>query len=262
MPFFGAAFDLPPAAGPTRSYVIASTERSGSMLLCDLLHATGRMGVPTEYFNKAHMMQQTARRLGLARPLDMGRYIDAVRGLRTTGNGMFGAKIHFFQAWDLLAQPAVRRLLAESRFIWLRRRDLMAQATSLVMAMHSGHWYRLREGDASTPADPSPEGGPAAMSPGPVNMSDLFAAMGRIRAENEFWAAFFKTNGIVPVNVLYEDLVADPPAVVGRICAEMGVSLATPVRIEESRFVRQSDPRSERFRAAVTRTLRVVPSRA
>ena len=38
-------------SGDTRSYVICTTARSGSNLVCDYLAKTGRLGRPTEFFN-------------------------------------------------------------------------------------------------------------------------------------------------------------------------------------------------------------------
>ena len=39
---------------PRAPYLVCSTPRSGSSLLCDALALTGRMGAPIEYFNPDH----------------------------------------------------------------------------------------------------------------------------------------------------------------------------------------------------------------
>ena len=47
----GPAFDLPTPHSPRRTYVIASTPRTGSTLLARALWDTGLVGAPKEYLN-------------------------------------------------------------------------------------------------------------------------------------------------------------------------------------------------------------------
>lgn len=257
MPFLGPEFDLPPATGALRSYVIASTPRSGSMLLCDLLHATGRLGVPTEYFNQHDMIVPMARRLGLALPVGMGAYLRALVARRSTGNGVFGAKMHFHQAWAAIDQPAFRRYLAVSRFVWLRRRDVTAQAISLAIATRTNAWFRLRgQADGSEAGDAGEEVDDA------VDIGALFDATGRIRAENDFWRGFFQVNGIRPVEIVYEDLLTAPGAAVAAVARLVGVDPGPLPSLDQSRFVAQAAGRSARWRQGLATMLRVVENGA
>lgn len=250
MPFLGAEFDLPPAATRGPGYVIASTPRCGSMLLCDLLHATGRFGVPTEYFHQQAMIAPLARRLGLTLPVGMGTYVPAVMRRRTTANGVFGAKMHFHQAWGVIEQPAFRRYLAGNRFVWLKRRDVMAQAISLAIAMRTNEWFRLR-GSAAERDD----------APQPVQIGPLFDALGRVRAENEFWGVFFRTNRIKPLELVYEDVLENPAAAIAAIGDLLGVDPGPPPSLEQTRFERQSSGRGDKWRHGLVSMLRVVEDR-
>ena len=256
MPFLEAEFDLPPAAGPVRSYIIASTPRSGSMLLCDLLLATGRMGVPAEYFKQRDMIAPMAGRLGLALPVGMGTYVRELLRRRATANGVFGAKIHIQQAWGVIAQPNFRRYLAGSRFVWLRRRDVMAQAVSMAIAMRTNLWFRPR-GSADTPRPAAAAKG----GPGSVDIGALFDALGMIRAENDFWQRFFQINGIRPLEVTYEDVLADPGPPVAAICRLMDVDPGPAPRLDQSRFEAQSGGDGSAWREGLVRMLRVVDER-
>src|SRR5215213_3769543 len=105
---------------PTHSYLICTTPRSGSTLLCELLEGTGVAGRPDEYFQqlRATGMPMTPRdyldgvAAGLVPPpadhdgngddlsvydprrfADFEQYVAWVRRRATTPNGVFAAKI-------------------------------------------------------------------------------------------------------------------------------------------------------------------------
>src|SRR5271154_4922393 len=79
---------------PIVSYIIASTMRTGSYLLCEGLEATQRAGHPREVFcperrgmyeGEWHLPKGIAFADFLRRAIDQG----------TTANGVFGTKIHY-----------------------------------------------------------------------------------------------------------------------------------------------------------------------
>ncbi|BBK36786.1 hypothetical protein STAQ_18640 [Allostella sp. ATCC 35155] len=251
MPFFASEFDLPPPTRPVRSYIIASTPRSGSMLLCDLLHRTGTMGVPTEYFNQRDMIVPTARRLGLALPVGTGTYIAALTRRRTSASGAFGVKMHFHQAWPLLGQRAFRQYLASSRFVWLRRGDLMAQATSLAIATRTNRWFRLRAAQGAAEPDA-----------GTVDIGALFDAVARIRAETTFWQQFFAINRIRPLEITYEQLLEDAGRTVAAVGRLIQVEPGPVPTLDQSRFLPSAADESARWRDGVTTMMRITDDRA
>src|SRR5579863_5210765 len=67
----GPQFDFAHPAPCTRSYIIASSERSGSTYLAMLLWKTGFLGAPWEYLNHDSEMKFMAGRL---RPADLDDY--------------------------------------------------------------------------------------------------------------------------------------------------------------------------------------------
>src|SRR5438128_1228021 len=75
-----------------RKYLICSTQRSGSFLLCRQLINAG-IGVPQEYFNPLH------RNLLCGRwnldPRDTPGYIRSLYAKRTTRNGIWGVKLQW-----------------------------------------------------------------------------------------------------------------------------------------------------------------------
>src|SRR3954466_12579190 len=95
-PFDGTEYDTPPGSAPERTvtYVVCSTPRSGSGLLCRALAGTGVAGTPIEYFN------------GWRRPMlaggwgcgtSLAAYAEALQDRRTDTAGVFGTKLHWGQ---------------------------------------------------------------------------------------------------------------------------------------------------------------------
>lgn len=190
-----ARFDLEPAglAGTTRRYVICSTQRSGSWLLCRQLLNAG-IGVPHEYFNRLHIDQLCAR-WNIDRA-DAQAYIRAVLARRTTPNGVWGTKLQ----WDqyINTRPHLEeRILTQARFIYLYRSDRCAQAVSLHLSMVTGIW-----GFDATETTKYSE----------VTLGDMehvAYCLRKIDLENDAWRRLLAERGIVPLAICYEDLVAD-----------------------------------------------------
>lgn len=221
---FGAEFDLPRTDAPLRPYVICASPRSGSTLLTTLLHGTGRMGVPAEYFNPRFLQPALGRRFGVSDDgsrVVVGDYLDALIRHRTAANGVFGVKILLSQVQTWMVVPAFRRLLSHATFLWLRRRDKQAQALSMVMAQTTQVWHRERGSDAD-------ETVPA------FNVVQLRRAQGIILAEDFGWSQFFAINRVRPISVLYEDLVADPDPPCRALANAVGVHDLPPLTMERA----------------------------
>ncbi|WP_374450430.1 Stf0 family sulfotransferase [Stella sp.] len=209
----GPEFDLPPTDAPLRPYVICASPRSGSTLLTTLLHGTGRMGVPAEYFNPIHLQPKLGARFGVSvggpRVVAAG-YLSALAAHRTSANGVFGAKILLSQMQSWIGVPQFRDLLARSTFLWLRRRDKQAQALSLVLAQATQVWHRDRD---AAPVETVPR----------FSAGEMRRALGIVLAEDFAWREFFTINGVHPISVAYEDLVTDPDVPCRALAEALGV---------------------------------------
>jgi trehalose 2-sulfotransferase len=238
-----------PETPPERPYIVCSTPRSGSGLLCRAIAAANIAGSPLEYFNPVHR-SRLADRWGCGPSL--GAYMRALYALRTTPGGVFGAKLHWDQFVALRAETLglpvsepgyevsaefLERLLPGVAYVRIIRRDVNRQAISLWFALHTGIW--------SVAASDSGDGGARARVP------YSFAGIERCRRliENAelHWDRFLRFNGCVPVDVVYEDLVARYAAEVE--CVLRAVAPGTgPVSIPAVRATRRlSDGRSEEF---------------
>jgi LPS sulfotransferase NodH len=132
---------------PAVAYIIASTMRTGSYLLCEGLEATGRAGHPREVF----CPERRANYAGLWQlPRDIGfdGYLREAIRKGTTENGVFGMKIHGHHVEPLARECGVAgepwrvlpQLFPSAKYIHLRRRNRRAQAISWYRAAVTNEW--------------------------------------------------------------------------------------------------------------------------
>jgi LPS sulfotransferase NodH len=238
---------------PDRSYVVCSTQRSGSTYLCRLLASTGVAGTPQEYFEAraetgspphpgyflAGLPRTGAGIRDDVRPTDAPEYSDlrAVDGweehlartfrMGTSKNGVFGAKLMWNQLPDLeqhaTAMPEfagldgselLDRLLGQPGYVWLRRRDKVRQAISLWRALQTRTWRAEH---------PAAEGERPTLS---YSFRGIEHLRRRLSADDEAWGRFFLHSLIDPLELVYEDDVSpDPAGAVARVLALIGVAV-------------------------------------
>lgn len=184
------------------TYVVCSTMRSGSNLLCEGLLGTGLAGVPAEYFNPRQRARITER-WGCGDTT--AEYIHELRARRTGPNGVFGLKLHSHQMRNLDALDA---LLPGAVYISLPRRDTEAQAVSL--------WTALQTRQFSRP----PGAAQARETRPPVRYSyGGSSPHGDRSSRAREWDQFFARQAHVPIEVVYEQLTADYEGEVRRVLA-------------------------------------------
>lgn len=208
----GEAFDRP-ACPLHAKIIICSTERSGSYLLCRAM-IRHDIGVPHEYFHWLHA-KIIGPRVGLSAFQDSGTlasdararrdYIAALISRRTV-NGIFAAKIHWWQFAHYLNNPEGYELLQGAYFIHLYREDLLDQAVSFHTAWLTGKWGA----DDTLTTNPAEQ----------PNFFDDHAVMARLETlarDDMNWRVFFACNGISPLRLSYEILSADVEGALKRV---------------------------------------------
>ena len=238
---------------PTRTIVIASSQRSGSSLLAEALWATGCAGAPDEYFS-ASVIAEAADNLGIPRfttaerlrrqvkrgtlrvqwrrslridPRSLDGYLRYLYAHRTSPNGVFSVKIH----WDHFAELSQRGLRLEDlpqpiSWIHISRGDLLAQAVSLARANRTNQWNTRRVPNHRRA--PSLEYDDAAVL-------SAYRVLAEAAAQ---WPRFFEQAGITPISVVYEDLDAEYEPTVRRVLDGLGIDVGD---IAEPELQRQRD---------------------
>jgi LPS sulfotransferase NodH len=255
----GPDYDHDHEGPPRRTLLLCSLRRSGSTLLAEALHATGRLGCPLEYFF-AGMRPGIAERW--AAP-DLAGYVRALYRHRTDAGGTLAVKLFWpdlvglcAETWpdraeryqiNLETAPAadaervyadvariVTDLFPNPSVVLLRRRDVLRQATSDVVAQQTGRWREVPGSNGPAVGDPT------------YDRDAIDRRLGQVVYEQARWRDFLARLGLPVAELAYEDLVRDWDGVLGPLLAGL-VGDGFDGVVPAPRLRRQSDARSERI---------------
>lgn len=223
-----------PPANPTEreridSYLICATPRTGSSLLCGLLDSTGAAGHPESYFRQQDEREWAAR-WGVANPssgtFSYADYFQAAVAAGSTANGVFAARIMWGTMDEVVSNLApvypdqagsdadlLSAAFGRTRFVYLRRGDVVAQAVSLLRAEQTGVWFET----AHDRQEPQAE-----------SRFDFGQVRERVRLIEDHsaaWEKWFASAGIRPFRVQYEELDAEPVRVASRVLGFLGLNV-------------------------------------
>lgn len=209
------------------NYVIMTYARCGATWLAQLLGSTGCLGRPEDWFNGKGYRKRGVADYPLDRPGQMARMLSAGR----SHNGVIGLKLSAGRL-DELAGVDWAGQLEPTRFIHLSRADHLARAISDVRAEQTGQWRSTsaRQGDPRYDA------------------RAIRAALTRQARDEARIRLYFAVNHLVPLELTYEALHADPEACVARIAEHLGVELATPLDHARVTLDIQRDALNDRWR--------------
>lgn len=214
------------------SYVICTSPRSGSTLLCKLLAATRIAGNPDSYFHGASISDWMAE-LGLA-PSPSASEIELLESVfraaiteGTLGTGIFGLRLQrhsfdFFTRKLAVLHPEhasdaerFRAAFGRTLFVHLTRRDKVEQAVSYVRAQQSGLWHVAPDGTELERLGPPQE---------PVyDGSKLRTRFSEMTAHDRDWDLWFAAQGIDPLRITYEALSLAPAEILGAVLSRLGL---------------------------------------
>jgi trehalose 2-sulfotransferase len=229
------ALDVVPAPTLERVVILAATPRSGSTFLAGVL-SRADVGRPVECLNP-EVVEQFRARWGVPRPTlhervrglrrrlrgDRGRpgslrltrrslraYLDLLARHRTGPNGVFSVRVLDRHLGTLLDAGLDFDLWGPPpTFVYLSRRDRVAQAVSWHRATQDGAW--------SSYASPSGRGEAR------YDEAAIARRLADVEAGCRRWERYFATRSVAPIRVVYEDLDADHEAITARLLADLGL---------------------------------------
>jgi len=228
---------------PRVTYIIASTMRTGSYLLCEGLEETGRAGRPREVLCPERRGEYAGKwELPPDVALEDFMREAIVRG--TTENGVFGLKIHGHHVEPLAREcgfqgepyQVLRLLFPAAKYIHLTRRNRRAQAISWYRAAATNQWWKIpgvRNWDLT--------GREAEFDGARIRSMEM-----ELERQEQAWERFLV--GAPPVEVIemdYETLAADYRGQVARTLAWLGEDPELAQKLPEPRMVKQADAKSE-----------------
>ena len=226
------------------SYLVCTTARSGSTLLCEALKSTGLAGAPGEFFGSNPTWT------GI-QPWDASGVVEYVAELMqrfSTPNGVFGAKLMWPQ---LIALTHQLRLLPEYRdvracelpaavfpnlhVIYLTRRDKLRQAISYLKAWQTGIWLVRQKAAPTTWRETR------------FDRAGIEHALLRLNGWEGLWETYFQGCGVHPLRLVYEELIEAFEETTIGVLKHLGIPLPTEIVVRAPRIVRQADAQSEEW---------------
>ena len=188
-----------------KSYIVASSYRSGSNYFCWELWRTGVLGAPVEFLNPYDALPVLMNRFKAASPAD---YIAKLIERRSSKNGVFGLKTHSHHFEVFLKQyPQLLEALAPVTFIHISRRNTLAQAVSMAKALQTDFWTSRIESERP---------------PLQYDRELIAKCLEEVEQQELKWPRWFEAHRIEPFRVVYEDLIADTPKVISQYRRTLG----------------------------------------
>ncbi len=238
---------------PTLSYTICTAQRSGSNFLCDLLRRTTIAGKPDEFFAQWHI-SALAGETNPGTPDNESResvekYLAEILERGSSTNGVFGVKILGDQVDTILdklrlvpgigqssLEGALRSVMPNLHYIYLVRKDKLAQAVSFSRALQSNLWLEFESYVLETkPSDWTDQQYKQVVERTEKGLNSILTykyrqiarCLSRIEQQEAYWEKFFSDSGITPLSLTYEQLEQFPERELKRILKYLGLSPLT-----------------------------------
>lgn len=201
------------------AYVICTSPRSGSTLLCNILSKTGVSGNPGSWFHDPSVSEWlgyynlTPDRSMPEREV-LAEIFRAAIAKGRLATGIFGLRLQrhsfaYFRRKLAVLHPEYpgdagrfQAAFGRTQFVHLTRRDKVEQAVSYVKAQQSGLWHAAPDGTELERLSPPRT---------PVyNAAEIRTRFEEMMAYDRGWEQWFMAEQINPLRITYETLSKDP----------------------------------------------------
>lgn len=197
---------------PSLNYIVCSTPRSGSNLLCLTLKEMG-IGAPDEYFNRRKKSGNLLVPRTELTEHSIRNYCLKILEENKKG-GVFGMNLHLSQMDDFPELwTALPTLFPGSRYLYLTRKDLFRQAISHTIAHQTGAW--------------SSEILPTALPF--YHPKEVRERLQTLTQEMERWEEFFRRHHLSPLRIFYEELEHNFEKTLSEIIHSLGLPNTIPL---------------------------------
>lgn len=215
-----------------QSYIICTSPRSGSTLLCRLLREVGDAGFPGSHFHEPSLEKWLGeygfRKDQFSVPKDaLMAVFQAAKEYGKGKSNIFGLRLQrhsfgFFIEQLSVLYPSlpddksrINAAFGNTLFIHLTRENKLDQAISYVRAEQSGLWHMAPDGtEIERLSEPKELAYDATAIASQVELSE--------QMETD-WETWFRKEGIRPLRVTYSELSAAPYATLMRVLESLGL---------------------------------------
>ncbi|MEO0697815.1 MAG: Stf0 family sulfotransferase [Pseudomonadota bacterium] len=216
---------------PLKSYVICTSPRSGSTMLCKLLAQTKVAGNPGSLFHKPSIdawldyydldtAEFTTRRELLNGIFEAaksrGKGETEVFGCRLQRGSFafFIDQLRFMYPGHTSDVGRIQAAFGPTQFIFLSRGDKLDQAISYIRAEQTGLWHRRADGSDLERQETRREEG--------YDPDAIRSQMAEFIEFDVAWRSWFEEQSVVPLEVSYERLSREPQKQLKRILDALG----------------------------------------
>lgn len=224
-----------------QSYIICTSPRSGSTLLCKLLEATGVAGHPNSHFHRPSLAAwQSTYNLTAGPGQSQKDQLRAVfRAAVERGRGgtdMFGLRLQrhsfdFFMQQLAILHPdlstdreRIDAAFGPTLFIHLTREDKAEQAVSYVKAEQSGLWHVAPDGTEIERTAPA-----RVPTYDADKLQDTYEEFVRYDSD---WAAWFEAQRISAFPITYSELAAAPNTALYNVLEQLELDRSAGLNVQ------------------------------
>ena len=228
---------------PYDSYIICTSPRSGSTLLCSLLTAVGIAGNPKSYFHDCSIDEwlhyfDLVPDASLSERDTLVKIFKAAITQGSNSNDIFGLRVQRFSFEFLRQKLAVlhpehitdaerfKAVFGNTLYIHLTRQNKVEQSVSYVKATQSGLWHASPDGTElerlSPPQELKYDGG------------EILKQIEEMNAYDQGWTEWFAKEKINPLQIKYETLSENPIKILCMVLEKLGLDSASANEVEIS----------------------------
>ncbi|MCD4702598.1 MAG: sulfotransferase [Candidatus Aegiribacteria sp.] len=234
---------------PEKSYIIWSSQRTGSTYLCRCLENSRVAGHPNEWLHtKENEPEALYAKYNCNEPCELQ---EAIWKNGLDANGVFGLKVGFSQPHHTKMMELFRQfpncgrkgmddiqvldaVFPNCKHIWITRRNKVRLAVSWWKAIKSGEFHR----EYGAPPEAKD-----------IGDEYLFEAIDHLYCEAVMREAgtqeFFFAAGIVPHTVVYEDFIADKASTLTSVLDYLGLTVPNDLGLANQSTEKLADDLSE-----------------
>ncbi|MDO8354178.1 MAG: Stf0 family sulfotransferase [Aestuariivirga sp.] len=218
----------------TLNYIVMSSPRTGSSMLCAALSDTSLAGKPAEFMHKKTLKNENHPE---ADAETLTQYIKKFMSENVTSNGVFGMKMHFNQFGNLFSQKqngfkrGLEFLGNFQKFILIYRHDKLLQAISEMLASESDLWGSDEEKSRFSLGRPFQES----------DVLTISRILNRQIHEEYAWRDILQQLGVNFHSVKYEDLAGATKRELQGVKEYLGIKELEPVELV-AKMVKLADP--------------------
>jgi LPS sulfotransferase NodH len=195
----------------SRKYIICTTARSGSNLLCNYLANTHRLGRPGEMLNPDMVRSSRfGRELPPGTPVSTRAYLDWLRAIFSSPAGIFGIKLLHEDLETFSGFPALQDLFEDAQIYLLRRRSKLKQAISYYFAEKTGQWVATDK--ARMPIEDVP-----------FDFARIEQHLRRLSLQDTGWITHLDAARLDYREVIFEDFLKAPGDHLAAIARDLGI---------------------------------------